>query len=134
MDKNEVTVLVGEIKKALKPDFDAIYARFSDNDNSFASIDKKFAAVDKKFEIVDKKFEMVDKKFEMVDKKFVAVDKRFDEMDRKFDSLHETVLEFRRESFDHYDRIYKKLDFFKDEYYAMSAGLKRVEEGLKNRN
>ena len=49
----------------------------------------------------------------------------------KFGSLEGTLSEFRNDVFKYFDKIYNKFDFFKDEYYGITAGLRRIEDDHK---
>lgn len=138
MTKRKASNLVQEIKQALKPEFDAINRRFDrieirldSHDKKFDEIDKKLDAIDKRLDSHDKRFDSHDKNFENIDNKFISIDDRFLALETKYSDLHETMMAFRMESFEHYDKIYNRLDFFKDEYYAILAGLKRIEDDHK---
>jgi len=101
MVEKKNTVLVKEIKEALRPEFEKMKIEIKD------SLKPEFEAM--KIEIKD------------------SLKPEFKALNEKYDSLHETVLEFRRESFEHYDKIYNRLDFYKVEYHAITAGMKRIE-------
>lgn len=121
MSKQSISDLAREIKQALKPEFDSINKRFDEQD-------KKFDGIDKRFDGIDKRFDGIDKRVDGIDKRLDFQGQRLNSHDKRFDSILETLREFRRESFEHYDRIYNRLDFFKDEYYAITSGMKRIED------
>lgn len=46
----------------------------------------------------------------------------------KYDELKETFAFFRDDMFSHFDTVYKKLDFHKDEYHSITYGMRRIED------
>ena len=45
--------------------------------------------------------------------------------------LRDFSVEFRNDTFKHFDRIYNLLDTFKTEYYAITSGIRRIEDEHK---
>ncbi len=49
-------------------------------------------------------------------------------LEAKYDELKETFAFFRDDMFSHFDTVYKKLDFHKDEYHSITYGMRRIED------
>jgi len=63
-----------------------------------------------------------------LDNRISGLDSKINGMEAEIKGLHEITREFRADSFAHFDRIYQKLDFHGTEYYAITAGMKRIED------
>ncbi len=102
-------------------------------------IDKRLEGMDQRFDGMDKRFDEMDSRLDKMDSRADKTDQRANRMESKFDTqirelnsrmdgFHETLIGFRNDSFEHFDKIYRKLDFYNDEYYATNAGIRRIEE------
>ena len=114
--------------------------------NKLIVIDKRLEGMDQRFDSMDQRFDRMDQRFDGMDPRFEGIESRSDKMDEKTDKIefkfdlavrelnsrldgfHETLIGFRNDSFEHFDKIYRKLDFYNDEYYATNAGIRRIEE------
>jgi chromosome segregation ATPase len=64
---------------------------------------------------------------QLLGRQFAAIDGRFAAMDRRFDQVETELRDFRREVLGHFDEIYRRLERFEQEYYAVLQALRRME-------
>jgi len=107
--------------------FVAIDERFDAMDQRFVAIDERFDAMDQRFVAIDRRFDAIDGRFATLDERFVAIDGRFAGLERRMDSLEERVSDGFRDILGHFDEIYRRLERFEQEYYAVTQALRRIE-------
>ncbi len=92
-------------------------------------------SVQKLLEMMEKRlfsrFDGLEGKFDGLEGRIDGLEGRIDGLETNFKGLYDMVIEFRRESFSHYDSIYHRFDTLGQEYYAATAGIKRLEDEHK---
>lgn len=98
-------------------------------------MDLGFDKVGQRFEQINQRFEGVDGKIEGLDKKISNMELNIYRLEHKMDEGFTTVNgrlavleEFRRESMNRFDHIFKKLELFGEEYHSITYGIKRIED------
>ena len=81
-------------------------------------------------EFLGRQFTAIDGQFAAIGGQFAAVDGRFAAMERRFDRLETGLRDFRRETLGHFDEIYRRLERFEQEYYAVLQALRRMEAAM----
>ena len=81
---------------------------------------------------MNKQFEVINKRFDSVESRITSVQVDIRSLKEDNKSIHAELSDFKNKSYSHFDAIYNKLDRFgKDEYYSLTAGLKRIEDEHK---
>ncbi|GEM_PF-2879120 len=84
-----------------------------------------------KIEGLSTRFDFADMKVADLSSNVSLIGLRIKDLETKYDELKETVVFFRDDMFSHFDTIYKKLDFHKDEYHAITFGMRRIDDEHK---
>lgn len=104
-------------------------------DETAKRLGDKIDAVSFKTDVLEDKLESVSLKTDVLEGKLDAVSLRLDEAVKvfgiKYDELKETFAFFRDDMFSQFDKLFKKLDFHKDEYHSITYGMQRIEDEHK---
>lgn len=123
-----VSVRLDETAKRLGDKIDAV---------SFKTdvLEDKLESVSLKTDVLEAKLDSVSLKTDVLEGKLDAVSLRLDEAVKvfgiKYDELKETFAFFRDDMFSQFDKLFKKLDFHKDEYHSITYGMQRIEDEHK---
>jgi hypothetical protein len=77
---------------------------------------------------MDQKLGCVDQKFGDMELNFARLEHKMDEGFSGVNSRLDMLEEFRRESMNRFDHIFKKLELFNDEYHSINYGIRRIED------
>lgn len=104
-------------------------------DETAKRLGDKIDAVSFKTDVLEDKLESVSLKTDVLEAKLDSVSLRLDEAVKvfgiKYDELKETFAFFRDDMFSQFDKLFKKLDFHKDEYHSITYGMQRIEDEHK---
>ena len=67
---------------------------------------------------------------EFLGRQFAALDGRLVAIDQRIERVETEVHDFRREALGHFDEIYRRLERFEQEYYAVLEALRRIEAAM----
>jgi hypothetical protein len=98
-------------------------------------IDSVSIRLDETSKRLEDKISALSFKTDVLEGKIDSVSLRLDEAVKvfgtKYDELKEAFAFFRNDMFSQFDKLFKKLDFHKDEYHAATYGMRRIEDEHK---
>ena len=102
----------------------------------FDSIDARFEKIDARFEQMDRRFEQIDRRFERMLDEFAETRRVLaleiintrEHLTARINGVDQKVEAFRDETHANFDHGFGRFDLLETEYYAISAGLRRVEK------
>lgn len=92
--------------------------------------------MDNRFDRVDVRLESLEDGFDNFKGEFSGLKSDFNvfnDLDEKYISLDCKLNEFRTETLDRFDFLFNKIDLFNTEYYAITAGMRRIEDELSKK-